>query len=304
LNKLKYLFTLIFLSSGISFSQNIQLNLTVGDTYSQISHTSSITSQDIHGLASESKTSFGGEMSYKVMDKNETSYNIEVKFMSIFLTMNSESEELSASSDNTDTDNIFGRMLKEMTNSSFRITMTKSGRVTKVEMGSFYDHILDSFDDLPELVKHRMIYQLKQSFGEKALKGSIEMITAIFPEEPVGVSKKWTNEIRLEALMGSDMKNTYQLTEFNEDYAIIELNSQTKTDENNSFIKINGELTRLTMNGTMKSTIKIDSKTGWIINSNMIQDFTGLQETKRNEDSTLVLKIPFSYKSNLNVVSD
>ncbi len=301
--RLTYTIVLLLFTIQVSISQTLQLNLEVGKTYYHKSISSTLSEQEYLGTINQNEVSLGGEMSFKVLDKKPNEYNMEIQMLSIFMSMQSDHIELNVSSKNVDSDNLYDKMLKEMTRSTFKATMTKSGRVTHINLGDLYDNLFNSFQEIPEIEKHRIIYQLKQSFGEKALKGSIEMITAIFPEEPIGVSKEWTNQVRLETFMGADMINIFQLKDYNKDTTTIELNSKTKSDENNPFIKLKGELTRVTMNGTMKSTIVVDSKTGWIISSDMTQDFTGLQETKRKESSQLILKTPFTFKSEFKVTS-
>jgi len=100
------------------------------------------------------------------------------------------------------------------------------------------------------------------------------------------------------------MENEFVLKELNKDFAIINSQSKTISDDNNSFIKIKGELLRFNSIGNMTSTFKIDKNTGWIKESEIKQSISGMNEKKWREESEIILKIPFEYVGSIIVENE
>ena len=293
------LFTITF-----SFSQVLELNLTVGESYYHDNKTKVVMTQEINGESLISDISYGGKMSFLVKQKKDSVYHLEVRFQTMYLKINSNGNEISANTQKIDSTDILSMLLKELTESPFDISITKYGIVQKVSMEKFFDNLFSFNTDLPKIEKAKMIYMLKQSFGEKAMKGSVEMLTAIYPKQTVKEGDKWKNQIRLETVSGVTMENEFILEKLNKDFAIINSQSKTISDDNNSFIKINGELLRFNSNGNMTSTFKIDKNTGWINECEINQNISGLNEKKWREDSEIILKIPFEYVGSIILKSE
>ena len=271
------------------------MNLTVGESYYHDNKTKVVKTQEINGESLISDISYGGKMSFLVKEKKDSVYHLEVRFQTMYLKVNSNGNEITANTQQIDSTDILSMLLKELTESPFDISISKYGIVQEVTMEKVFDNLFSFNPDLPKIEKARMIYMLKQSFGEKAMKGSVEMLTAIYPKKVVKEGDKWKNKIRLETVSGITMENEFVLEELNQDFAIINSQSKTISDDNNSFIKINGELLRFNSNGSMISTFKIDKNTGWIKESEINQNISGVNEKKWREDSQIILKIPFEY---------
>ena len=122
--------------------------------------------------------------------------------------------------------------------------------------------------------------------------------------KPVKKGDEWKNKIRLETIFGETMENKFVLTEISNDFAIINVQSKTISDDNDSFIKTGDQLLRMTSTGSMSSTYKIDKNSGWIIESETNQDISGIIETKWREDSTIILKIPFEYNGSIKLKTE
>ena len=301
----KSLFTLLFLISIFSgLSQEIKLKLIPGETYFHNSLTRVLMIQDFHGEEFESDMTMGGKMRFYVKDKRDSLYDIEVKFETMQFSMKSNEMEISANSVVSDTTNLFDVLMKEMIEKPFDITITDLGLIKNIEMDNVFDNLFSFDPKIPKIEKAKIVYLLKQSFGEEAMKGSIEMFTAIYPNKEITTGDFWKNEIKLETISTVIMKNKFELTEFNKDFALIQVESETVSDDENSFIEMNGELIRFSSDGKMNALYKIDSKTGWVIESNIVQNITGLSEKKWKIDSPLILKIPFTYKGTINLKSN
>lgn len=289
------LLALLLFTISFSFSQVLELNLTVGESYYHDNETKVIVTQELHGGSLISDILYGGKMSFLAKEKTNSVYHLEVRFQTMYLKMNINGNEISANSQKVDSIDILSMLLKELTESPFDISITKYGIVREVKMEKIFNNLFSFNPDIPKLEKARMIYMLKESFGEKAMKGSMEMLTAIYPKTPVKEGDRWKNKIRLETVSGVTMENEFVLKELNRDFAVIKSQSKTISDDNNSFIKINDELLRFNSIGNMTSTFKIDKNTGWIKESEINQNISGMNEKKWRDDSEIILKIPFEY---------
>ncbi len=241
----------------ISFSQVLGLNLGIGEAYYHDNVTKIKMSQELQGELLMSDISYGGKMRFFVKEKTDSLYYLEIEFLTIYLKISSIDSEISANSQKVDSTNILSLLLNELTKTPFEISITKYGVVQDVKMEKVFDNLFSFDPDIPKIEKARMAYMLKQSFGEKAMKGSIEMLTAIYPKKPVKEGDEWKNKIRLETVSGVTMENKFVLNELNKDFAIINSQSKAISDENNSFIKINGEFVRFNSSGSMIRLLKL-----------------------------------------------
>jgi hypothetical protein len=295
----KIILYLFILSLNSVFSQILQLNLEVGKSYK---HTNKITTnlvEESFGNFNEYKMNMEGEISFLVKDKQGELYEIEANFDRIRVSTSIPGMDFVIDSDSIDKSNVFSLIMNRFTKENFSFSMNQSGFIENINMDNLFNNVFNDFPEIPKSERLVILYNLKQSFGEQTFKGSIEMITAIFSPHPVNLNDKWTNKIKLVSNgSATTLHNEFQLIEYNDEYAVIEGTSKAiQDDDNNPFVKENEELVRNSMNGTMTSKIKIDAKSGWIIESNIEQDFDGLIEKKRKEDSKLILKIPISMKN-------
>ncbi|WP_131459902.1 DUF6263 family protein [Aequorivita vladivostokensis] len=304
MKKLILLLAFLLFTISFSFSQVLELNLTVGESYYHDTESQVTMTQELHGESFISDISYGGKMSFLVKEKIDSVYHLEVRFLTMYLKVNTNGNEISANSQKVDSTDILSLLLNELTKSPFYISIMKYGIVKEVKMEKIFDNLFSFNPDIPKLEKARMIYMLKQSFGEKAMKGSMEMLTAIYPKSPVKEGDRWKNKIRLETVSGVTMENEFVLKELNKDFAIINSQSKTISDDNNSFIKIKGELLRFNSIGNMTSTFKIDKNTGWIKESEIKQSISGMNEKKWREESEIILKIPFEYVGSIIVENE
>lgn len=296
----------ILLVIGVNpcISQELKLNLVPDESYYHNNTTNVKMTQEIQGELFKTEVTYGGRMRFKVKEKTDSLYHLEIKFQTLHLSANMGDVKISADSEKIDSTNIFNLVMQEMIKSPFEATITPHGIVKHVEMENVFDNLLNLNLNISKLDKARAIFTLRQSFGEKAMKGSIEMFTAIYPKGPVKVGDVWNNTIRLETISGVTMNNQFELLERDQNKTRIKINSETVSDSDELFTELNGEFFRISSNGKMEATYIIDSKTGWIIESEIVQEITGLNEKKWREDSAIIIKTPFTYDGLIKMDSD
>ncbi len=297
IKNLTYFLSIFVLNLG--FTQNLKLDLEVGKTYYQTAQNHFIMTQKIENEESTVETGINGKMSFKVTGKDLDSYHLDVKFQTLEIDMKSPFGDTYINSNDSSSTDVFSKLLRQMISSTFKVKMFQNGFVKEIDMDSLFSGLLESFPEIPRFQKRGLIEKLKQAYGEKAFKGNLEMITAIFPNKKVNINDKWRNEIKLESGMSAQMKNEFTLKEYNKKFALIELNSATKTNDKDSYVPINGNPMKYNLHGTMKGVIKIDTKTGWIIDSEMVQDFKGTIEMKDAKNNETIYSVPTTFDNKM-----
>jgi len=144
-----------------------------------------------------------------------------------------------------------------------------------------FDNAFKQFPELNESQIQQIRKQLMDSYGEKSFKGSIETVTYLFPKKEVAVGNEWMVKTKLESTMEADVTTTYVLVKDDGKYWIIEGKSVIETEKNNKVVS-NGMEMSYDMSGGTDIKIKIDKKTGWIVESDINQKMKGSAFIEKN----------------------
>lgn len=136
--------------------------------------------------------------------------------------------------------------------------------------------------------------QIMNAYGAEALKGNIEMATAIYPDKPVNKGDNWTIHTNLESGMSAKVSTLYEYADLTADYALIKGNSTIETEDKDAYIEANGMPMKYDLKGSMQSEIKVDRKTGWIIETKINQQIKGDAYIKENPQMPNGMKIPMT----------
>ena len=276
--------------------EELQLNLKQGETYSQ-HYTSFITlEQEINGMQQLIDMDVTGGMDFKVVEVTADGYVMTAHYTSLVMGMNMGQGEMTFSSEG-DKEDIFSKVMKGMVGKDFDLTMLKNGTISDIKnIDNIFNGVFEGMG-LPEMQQQQILSQLKQSYGEESFRGNIEMITAIFPNNPVKVGDSWTNSIALKSGMNADMENEFTFSEKSENLVTITGESTISTGENPEFTMANGNETRYLLNGTMQSTYKLDTETNWIVEGKVTQNIKGKVEIKANQNMPNGLTMPMTMKT-------
>ncbi len=283
----------VFIFVGQAQKTKLALNLDSGKTYTQSTEAKATVEQDVYGEKMKIVMNIKGDMSYLVTSIEGDSYHMEVRYESLSIDMEMPQGKNSFSSEKDDETDIFSTILKEMTGHPFQITMTNTGKITEVKNAeSLFDAAFDKFPNIPEAQLNQLKTQINQAYGAKAFKGNIEMATSIFPDKPVKKGESWTIETQLESGMAADMTTNYTYVESDKSHHVIRGESVIKTADKDAYIEANGMPMRYDITGSMNSEIKVDKKTGWIIEANINQEMSGDAHIKENPQLPDGLTIP------------
>ena len=268
---------LILQCSCNSTPVEIKLNLEKGKEYTQ-SNISTLTTKIgfPDGSTMDMPITIAGIMSFIVESESDTAYLVEVKYKKLSMTMKMP-QGVSMTFDSESADDIMSKSFKGIVDNLFKIILLKNGRVSSVDMSAFWDKFDSSLEWLPLMQKEQVFEQIKQAYGEKAFKGSFEQVFAFLPEEYVEKGEKWHTQIELNANFPATMDSEYRLEKIAKNYLSIIGTSNISTNGLQDAItqSTSGELMKYNLTGTATSNIKIDRKTGWVIEATIKQTLKG-----------------------------
>ena len=236
-----------------------------------------------------------GTMTFLVKDITENGYNMDAKFEELSMSMQMPQGLMEFSSEKNDANDIFSTILGAMKDKAFGITMSKTGKITDVKnVEALWSTAINTFDQLPEMQKEQIKAQIMKAYGGEALKGNIEMVTAIYPDSPANRGDKWTINTKLESGMSANMTTDYEFAELTSEYALIKGKSTIVTADKDAYIESNGMPMKYDLTGSMDSEIKVDKNTGWIIEATINQRIEGDTYIKENSQLPNGMKIPMT----------
>ena len=294
--------SMLLLTSCQPSKEKLQLNLSKGETYYQKIVSDMSLSQTINGQEMKINMVITGATSYKVLDIQDTIYDMQVQYENLSMKMTLPNGTMEFSTEKNDESDIFSTILKVLKNKSFYIKLTKTGKINEVKnIDSLFLGIFEKFPEIPEEQKMQIQNQLLQAYGEKSFKGNFEMAMAIFPSKEVLKGDKWTINTQLETGMSGNMETTYELTEIASSFYLIKGDSKITTADKDAYIPVNGMPVKYDLTGTMLSNIKIDKTTGWTIEAKISQNITGYSEIKDNPQMPGGMKIPLAMKNEMTI---
>jgi len=300
---MKKTFTLILCLSIVSFSQaqkiELALNLEEGKTYTQFSESSISIVQNINGQEVNIGMNVKGSMSYLVKTATKEDYFIEMKYDSLSMFMElPQGGSVEFSSEKSGENDIMSTILNGLTKKPFSLEMGRNGTIKEVnDLDTIWTSVFSQFSNVPEEQLNQLKDQIKNSYGSEALKGNIEMVTAIFPENRVKTGDEWVVNSSMKSAISVDVNTTYKLAEIQEAYYLITGNSMLTTSDTAAIVDSNGMPLKYNLSGTISSDIKIDKQSGWIIEAHNNQDIAGEVQVQANPKMPMTMTIPMTMKN-------
>lgn len=303
---MRLFFSLLFFVSALNLANaqktRLSLKLKEGETYKQSMTGNSIINQEIDGMKMEIKVTITGSMSYIVRKKYKESYDMDVQYDRLSMKMDLPMGEMAFDSESTDETDIFSKIMTSMTDKPFGIKMAKNGKVveiTRIEV--LFESVFDGFPMLTEEQIQPIKDQLMKAYGAEAFKGNIEMVSAVFPDERVALGDSWVIETKLQSGMEADIHSIYTYVETNKEHVLITGEATMETANKDAYVTVNGSPTKYNLDGTMTSTLKIDKKTGWIIDGKIDQRMSGDVSIKPGGTTELMV-IPMEMINAMSIV--
>ncbi|GGH15140.1 DUF6263 family protein [Mucilaginibacter phyllosphaerae] len=307
---MKLTFTLLILliaATGYSQKIKLQLNLQKDSTYTITMNAKMDIDQLIQGAHQIVKTTITGVMSHKVISIQDTLYDMDVTYKSLVMNMELGGKTINFNSQDNDTTNIMSKAMRNMIGNSFTIMMSKRGQIVTVKNTErLFAGIFKGFPAIDEQKKTQLMAQLQQSFGDKSIKGNLQESFVIFPKVQVDVKSNWTNQTFLEAAaISAKTKTTFTLDGVTDDAYEISGTAVIMADKVPEFKNSNKFFIRLlNIAGDNVTKVKINKKTGWIMQSNVKKHIKGDVELKQTLDGPILITYPMVIDGDLSTTGN
>jgi hypothetical protein len=233
-----------------------------------------------------------GKTSFKVLQKTDSVYNMDVSYQELSMTMNLPSGIVTYSSEKADEEPV-SKLFRAFKGKQFGITMTRFGKILEItRLDTIFESLVNEMTQGTPQQKQQIKAQLQQSFGEKAFRGSFEQITLIYTNAPVELGSKWTVQTTIESVVSAKMTTTFELKQKEATFNLITAFSTIGPKKNGQTAEVNGMPAEYNLNGTSEWILKVDSKTGWIIEGQTKQSLSGKVLIKDNPKLPGGMEIP------------
>jgi len=188
-------FVTILFQAVFGQKQKLGFNLAIGQMYYQTMKSStSIELQNINGPKVNFDLIVSGKIAFTITDLKDSIYNITASFQQLSsLTKLPFGGDISFTSDKKDEKDTFSNVLNAVIDKPFLIKMATLGKIVEIkDIDSIFEQALEKFPELSLAQKLQFKGQFMQSFGENVFKENLEMVTAIYSNNPVEKGDTWT----------------------------------------------------------------------------------------------------------------
>lgn len=290
------------LAVAFTFSkEKFALNLTKGETYQQNMVSEMTIKQQIQGQTMNIDMTVIADMGYLVKEVANQTFTMDVTYNKMAMKMNLPTGAMEYSSDKKVEGDLMSTILSNMVNKPFTIKMSQNGKVQEVtNIEKLFESAFSDLPSISEMQKQQIMAQVMQSYGGDAIKGNLEMATALFPETPVSQGDSWDVTTKVESGMTMIVKTTYTLSEVGADYYL--LNGVSTIETLKDEVKENmGMPMQYNLSGTMNATLKLNKSTGWVMDATIDQVISGEAVIQDNPQVPGGMSIPMEMNNKMKI---
>ncbi|MHC1780950.1 MAG: DUF6263 family protein [Bacteroidales bacterium] len=287
MKKILILIAALAISISLQAQQiDLKLNLEVGKVYKQNFISTNNMAQEMSGMNFTIDIKFINQVSFKVLGIENDEYRLEIKYDSTSMDLKSPFFSITAASGKPEAKDYLSLYLQKYSEKAFIIRMTKYGQITQME--NFDEQMKSIFDDLSNVdpgtgPMSQMKSQLEQSYGKEAFKNNIVTQMSFFPAKKVGIGEKWIDNTVMKNGVPVNNVTEYELTGFDSNTATLKGISTYALTDGNGIKEVNGQKMNIEISGKGIYEIKIDRKSGWIIESRLKNEMTVNTTAKQGE---------------------
>lgn len=237
------------------------------------------------------------DLSFKVLGIKDSLYSMEICFVTMKMTLSSQFLNMEINSENANENDQISTIVKSFVNKPFLAKISKTGRVYSIAADSLIDSIAKNLSNAQNPNNDMAIKQIKDNFGGNSLKASLENGLAIYTGKIQNVGSKWKRVLTVSNGIALKLENSYEVVSIqNNEYTIKSTGTVSSLDSNP--IEQNGMMMTYEMNGTGEGNLRIDMKTGWIVNGTFSQSLKGEANILPNTQIPNGMSIPITISNN------
>lgn len=289
----------IIFSAATAQKTELRYNLETGREYFQEVTTESKIQQHIMDMDMEINNTMVMVMGYKVLNKDGRYYDLEVRYVSMLMDMETPYGVNSLNSASEDESDPGSMMLAKLINVPFRMTMRDDGKVTEIKnLDALFNNMMEGVGDVNDPEMMQLSAQLQQQFSEQAMKSQVESYAKIFPEDPVAVGDQWETTMEMVSVMPLKVNTVYQF--MGEKDGLYHIQGLSEIKSSDMPAEASGMNMTMDMGGNQTFSFLIDKSTGWISEATMIQDLAG-DVTAQNPMDGESFNFTMSISSNITI---
>ncbi len=218
------------------------------------------------------------------------------------LRINTTSTMFAVEIDTEGPDNPGNNMMRVLIGKPFMVKMDDRGMIRDVQGLDRIIAGIDSIGGIDENTRTSWKTSLEESFGKETFIQNMEQASVLYPEKPVATGDSWQYDFSTTSSnIELHLRNTATLIESGKNTALIRVNSNISTPENDS-ITLGGNRGSVTMTGNQIAEISIDPSTGLIRESNVSQDIRGNLYLEDDDQPGGMIEVPMTMTSKIQVV--
>ncbi|MDD3077815.1 MAG: DUF6263 family protein [Paludibacter sp.] len=270
------LLSLLLFFSCKQEKQLIVLNLEKGHTYTYETNADMTTTQTMNGMPLSVRMGITGIMKFTVVDVKDTVYDMNVMYDKMEMKMYLPTGSMEFSSEKKDADELVSQMLSQLTQKSFQVKMSNTGKILDVSnLDKLYEDMLNAMSPVDPQKMAQAKAQLEQTFGAESFKSNMEMGLNLFTNKPVTEGDKWKIESKISTMFGAVITNEYELESIDKKSCKIKGVSEIHTTSTDFPLNPNGIDMKYNLEGTASSAYNIDCQTGWIVSATIEEKMDG-----------------------------
>jgi hypothetical protein len=255
---------------------NLQYRFKVGDEYEYVQVSRQNAVQTLPGMGDmKMDGTLGGTMLMKIKSVDENgAARIETQYMKLKMVTNSFIMSLNMDSEGSQEED-GNKIMKSMTGKTFFFTLTKTGKVEKVEgVENLYSGLASL--DLEDEVVNKTKKTLQQTINERSIKTLLENGLISYPDKSVKAGDKWNTSTVQAVNFPMNIENTWSLKDSDANTAtVLSEGKLTTIDKEKVNNLVNGMKSKSDLAGTQNVNGKVDLKSGWPKEIKIVSDLKG-----------------------------
>lgn len=290
MKKILSLCMMLTLVAGLASAQvTLNYNLSSGTTYStkvvleqDISQAFMGQSQDV-----ESDQGYGIELTFT--DFEDGKYSVKMVYKSIMI--NQPMAGLSYDSETATTEPTgSAKAVASVLDRELQFTLSKTGEVSNI---TGFEAMLDSMAANMGITGEAQLSlfksQMSSQYNTQTMKDQLKRTLIVFPDKELDKGDLWTEDQSVSAPFAMNIQTTYEIADYDNDTVTLNVSSDIFSEGGE--LVTNGATMTPDLSGIQSGTLKIDRKTGLILEGGMEQLISGVLNMTSPQEMEIITEI-------------
>lgn len=253
----------LFVFVAVNAQTKLQYNLNKGDSFKINQLAKQTITQDTPVGEQIIINEIGGDMLFEVVDIKNDQYILTMRYKTFMLKMSSPTLGNLMNIDSTkkvDSTDIQGLLFKGIIDKPIQFTMKKNGDIVSLQDSeNLINGMFESAGITDPSMRATIKSSIESEWNDESLLNSIEQMTFIYDQNDKKIGETWTNEYsgKLNAT------NTWRFDNQESEKIMISADSDVE-------LKLETPQANMDLSGNQKTIVSIDSKTGFLVEMNVV----------------------------------